>query len=136
MFATLSQPTAAGSVGRKQSILVVEDERASRRALTSLLRTAGYDISEAESAEEALELIASGRLPAIALVDLNLPGMDGLELIRRLRALDDAVFAILITANDSPYVRSHLLSGRVDYLRKPINFGQLLQLIQERLPNA
>jgi CheY-like chemotaxis protein len=136
MFATLSQPSAIGSTIPNQSILVVEDERASRRALTSLLRTAGYDIRAAESAEEALQLVATGSFPTIALVDLNLPGMDGLELIARLRALDTGVFAILITANDSQYVRSHLLTGCVDYLRKPINFEHLLQIIHDRLPNA
>ena len=101
-----------------------------------MLRTAGYETNAAESAEDALKLIATGLFPAVALVDLNLPGMDGLELIARLRARDHEVFSILITANDSQYVRSNLLAGSVDYMRKPINFGHLLQLIQERLPNA
>jgi CheY-like chemotaxis protein len=135
MFAT-SFPSNADRTMASRLIMVVEDERASRRALSSLLRTAGYERRAAESAEEALQMVDAERLPAVVLVDLNLPGMDGLELIARLRSLDDDIFAILITANDSPYVRSHLLAGRVDYLRKPINFGHLLQLIQDRLPDA
>jgi len=136
MFATLSQPASIDRAVPHQSVLVVEDEQASRRALSSLLRAAGYETCAAESAEEALRLIAAGRFPAIALVDLNLPGMDGLEFIARLHALDADVFVILITANDSPYVHSHVRAGYVEYLRKPINFGHLLQVIQYRLPNA
>src|SRR5262245_9095323 len=72
------------------SILVVDDERNIRRTLDLVLRGEGYDVVEAESAERALELLASGRRPVdLAIIDILPPGMSGLELLSRLRQ-DDA----------------------------------------------
>ena len=102
--------------------------------MSALLRGAGYEIQAVASAEDALELLRSEWkiLPAVALVDLNLPGMDGLELIAQLRKRDAGLFAVLITAHDSAALRGQIQQKHLGYLRKPINFEHLLHLIEER----
>lgn len=133
----LSKPATTTEPIRSPLILLVEDERASRHAMYALLRGAGYETRAFASAEDALERLQSDRenLPSVALVDLNLPGMDGLELISRLRERDAGLFVVLITANDSPSLRGQIQQKHLGYLRKPINFEHLLHLIQERFPN-
>ena len=79
-------------------ILIVEDEPVSRRALRSLLSASGYDAQAVGSAEEALRLITDGQVPEVALIDLNLPGMNGMDLISYLEQAYPDVRAVLITA--------------------------------------
>lgn len=111
------------------SILLVEDERISRRALTTLLRCSGYDPEAVGSAEEALSLIATGVHPEIALVDLDLPGMSGLQLIDLLSHCRPAIPAILITASSKERLHQLLKKNRIQYMRKPIDFNRLLCLL-------
>src|SRR5437762_1260076 len=79
-------------------VLVVEDESVSRRALTSLLVSSGYRAAAYPSAEEALKNVDDGPLPPVALVDVDLPGMSGLDLAARLEQIDPDVRTVLITA--------------------------------------
>src|SRR5689334_18545612 len=68
----------------RDGVLIVEDERVARRALANLLAASGYVAQAAGSAEEALGLLnLKGQPPKVILVDLNLPGMNGLDFIRR-----------------------------------------------------
>src|SRR3954447_13043665 len=84
------------------AVLLVEDERVSRRALTALLDASGYSTEAVESAEDALKALRGGRhAPEVALIDLNLPGMSGLDLIDRLKQLAPDVFPVLITATSA-----------------------------------
>ncbi len=111
---------------------MVEDEPISRRALAALLSDSGYRPVAAASAEEALMLLTEGKSPSLALIDLDLPGMNGLELIQWLRRLAPQVVSILVTAT-SPE-RIHLLhypDQGIRYLRKPIDFGHLLMVLEE-----
>jgi CheY-like chemotaxis protein len=112
------------------SILLVEDDRTARRATAALLRSVGYTIRSAASGEEALKGVIADDLPGIAIVDLNLPGMDGLELISRIKALNPDVSIVLTTAIDSPWLQVEVLKQGVGYLRKPIDFDQLLQMLR------
>jgi two-component system, chemotaxis family, chemotaxis protein CheY len=136
MFETMYEHLDTVPATQRQFILVVEDERASRSALSQLLRASGYETRVAESAEDALRLLRLGEhlTPAVALVDFNLPGMDGLELISQLQRVDGKVFAILITANDFPDLREQIDQRQLGYLRKPINFDCLLHLIRDHFP--
>jgi CheY-like chemotaxis protein len=113
------------------AVLIVEDERVSRRALASLLDASGYATEAVGSAEEALRLLKSGHVPRIALVDFELPGMNGLDLIKRMEQLDPTVFPILITAVAADALRGRLGGSgrRVAYLRKPVDFDRLLDLM-------
>jgi CheY-like chemotaxis protein len=112
------------------TVLIVEDERVSRRALTSLLAASGYQPQPCESAEEALEQVCHGKDPDIALIDIDLPGMNGLDLIARLESLRPGVMAVLMTAADGERIERFRREHSVHYLRKPLDFGRLLRLLE------
>jgi DNA-binding response OmpR family regulator len=99
-------------------ILLVEDDQRIRTSLRLVLEDEGNSVDEAESAETALEVL--GRRPAdIAIVDLMLPGIDGFELCRRLRASHDIAILILTARADSHDVVAGLEAGADDYVVKP-----------------
>jgi DNA-binding NtrC family response regulator len=116
----------------RATVLIVEDDESSRRALRRLLSTCGYRARAFASAEEALSALNEGSMPPIALIDLELPGMNGLDLISRLENLDPTVHAILITASDSETLLGHLQGRDVTYLRKPLDFERLLTILSDQ----
>jgi CheY-like chemotaxis protein len=110
-------------------ILVIEDERISRMALVMLLKSCGYHPAAYESAEQALEYLGHSPLPLVMLVDVDLPGMSGMELIEQIRRNHPAFRAVLITAAEGDRIARFRRDNAVDYLRKPVNFDRLLQLL-------
>ena len=116
-------------------VLVVEDERVSRKALATLLASSGYSTETVESAEEALDVVNEGKPPEVALIDLDLPGMNGVELISRLARTQPSVKSILITAVDRERLDPILRRFGVTHLRKPIDFGNLLHILQSGIAN-
>lgn len=114
-------------------VLVVEDEPVSRRALVALLGGSGYRALPAASAEEALALLTTGQRPVLALIDLDLPGMNGLEFIQWLRRLAPHITPVLVTATSRERI-DLLRHDQQDllYVRKPINFAQLLKVLDEQ----
>lgn len=118
----------------RPNVLIVEDERVSRRALTALMTASGYATEAAGSAEEALDAVRTeGVHPDIALVDLDLPGMNGLELIGQLTRMEPGVFPVLITAANGESLAKHLREQGVAYLRKPLDFSRLLSLLDAQV---
>lgn len=113
----------------KHTVLIVEDEAVSRRALSALLMLSGHDTRAVPTAEDALELVASGNIPEFALVDLDLPGMNGMDLIRRLRRDHPDVVPVLITATSRERIDRLQEEHEVNYMRKPIDLVSLLNLI-------
>jgi two-component system cell cycle sensor histidine kinase/response regulator CckA len=111
-------------------VLIVEDERVSRKALATLLASSGYSAETVESAEEALEVVNDGEPPQVALIDLDLPGMNGMELISKLARTQPSVKSILITAVDREKLDPALRYYGVKHIRKPIDFDRLLQILQ------
>lgn len=113
------------SAQRKRPILVVDDDP----AVTSLLRRGftyeGYEVRTAASGPEALAL-ARERAPSLVILDIMMPGMDGLEVCRRLRGADPALPILLLTARDAPgdQIRG-LDTGADDYVTKPFSFEVL-----------
>ncbi len=110
-------------------VLIVEDERVSRKALALLLTACGYQTVAAGSAEEALRLLALDDTVDIALLDVDLPGMSGLELAERLEVSRPGTFTVLITAAEGDRIRAFLRDHPVAYLRKPLDFHHLLDLL-------
>src|SRR2546421_3630835 len=86
-------------------VLIVEDEAISRRALLQLLRLSGYQAEAVGSAEEALRYMSEGHIPEVALLDIDLPGMSGLDLARLLRRTNPSVVPVFITASDEEKMR-------------------------------
>jgi two-component system KDP operon response regulator KdpE len=114
------------------TILVVEDDAPLRRALRTSLRARDLVVHEAGSGEEAL-VLAADRNPDVVLLDLGLPGIDGLETIRRLRAFTDAP-VIVLTARDRPTDKvSALDAGADDYVTKPFDIDELLARVRAAL---
>ena len=130
------QPGHQGRAQGRPNVLIVEDERVSRRALAALMAASGYTPEAAASAEEALDAVRGDAVhPAIALVDLDLPGMNGLELIGQLTRMEPSVFPVLITAANGEGLTEHLREQGVAYLRKPVDFSRLLSLLNTKQPN-
>jgi two-component system chemotaxis response regulator CheY len=107
------------------SVLIVEDDSATRRLYRFLLSNGGYTVIEAEDGVAALDQIA--RQPCdLVITDMNMPRMDGLELIRNLKRDYPGVYVILITAFGTPDTqRQALRQGADEYLAKPFDFDEL-----------
>jgi len=106
-------------------ILVVDDEPAVRRALERALRLENYDIELAADGREALDRLADGLADAVIL-DVMMPGIDGLEVCRRMRAAGDRTPILMLTARDAIDDRVQGLDvGADDYLVKPFALREL-----------
>src|SRR2546423_11037888 len=107
-------------------ILVVDDERAVRESLRRALELDGYDIDLAGDGLEALTRIDSEPQPDIVILDVLMPGMDGLEVCRRLRRGGSRLPVLMLTARDEVENRvSGLDAGADDYVTKPFALEEL-----------
>jgi len=114
-------------------MLVVDDEPAIRRFLRTSLRAEGYDLVEAESGEAAIAEIHR-RVPELVLLDLGLPGIDGLEVIRRVRGAGSPVPIIVLTSRADEAGKVEALDlGADDYVTKPFGMDELLARIRAAL---
>lgn len=110
-------------------VAVVDDEAQVRVALRRLLRLADYEVATYDSGEEFLASLVQHR-PACALLDVNMPGMDGLQVLARLRADQVALPVVVITASDDPVVeRGALQAGGLCVLHKPFGNDELLAAV-------
>jgi two-component system response regulator MprA len=106
-------------------VLIIDDDRALRDALRRALTLAGYEVDTAAAGEAGLAQIAE-RPPDAVLLDVGMPGVDGLEVCRRLRAAGDRVPVLMLTARDAIEDRiDGLDAGADDYLVKPFDVGEL-----------
>ena len=114
----------------KAHILIVDDDSRVTSALRRTLAYEGYQVSTAADGEEALAL-ARTKAPDVVILDLMLPGMDGLEVCRRLRAAGDDVGILMLTARDAISDRvTGLEMGADDYLVKPFASEELLARVK------
>lgn len=116
------------------SALVIDDSRAMRAILGKQLKQLGYEVLEAEHGEQALERIAAASaLPAVALVDWNMPRMTGIEFVRAVRAraeLGSIRLMMVTTETELAQVRTALEAGANEYLMKPFTPDALLAKLQ------
>jgi two-component system, OmpR family, KDP operon response regulator KdpE len=106
-------------------ILLIEDDAQIRRFLRASLVTQGYELIEAETGREGLAAAAS-RVPDIVLLDLGLPDMEGLEVIKQLRAWSGVPIIVLSARGQERDKVANLDAGADDYLTKPFGVGELL----------
>ena len=114
------------------NILVVDDEPQIRRVLRSTLTTQGYVITEAKTGEEALEALRKER-PDLVLLDMNMPGMGGIETCREIRRASDAPIIMLTVRNAERDKVAALDAGADDYVVKPFGIEELLARIRAAL---
>lgn len=114
------------------SILVVDDEPQIRRVLRSTLSTRGYEIAEAKTGEEALEWMRK-EPPDLVLLDVNMPGMGGVEACREIRRASDVPIIMLTVRNAERDKVAALDAGADDYVVKPFGIEELLARIRAAL---
>lgn len=121
-----------GAAGQSGTVLIVDDVPRNVQLLGSILAQEGYEVLSATSGSMALERL-SARLPDLVLLDLMMPGMDGLEVCRRIKqdpkTLDLPVI-FLTAANESELAAKALKEGAVDFINKPFNTSELLARVR------
>ena len=109
-----------------RKVLVLEDEDNIRSFVVLNLNRAGYDTLEATTGEEALEILREHPETRIALLDVNLPGIDGFEVCRRIRATNSKIGIIMLTARTLEMDKvTGLMTGADDYVTKPFSPAEL-----------
>ena len=109
-----------------RKVLVLEDEDNIRSFVVLNLNRAGYDTLEATTGEEALEILREHPETRIALLDVNLPGIDGFEVCRRIRATNSKMGIIMLTARTLEMDKvTGLMTGADDYVTKPFSPAEL-----------
>jgi two-component system KDP operon response regulator KdpE len=108
------------------NVLIVDDEHLVRLALRTILANHGFSTVEATQAEEALALVHAVHLDAV-LLDINLPGMNGIEVCRLVRVIQPRLPIIMLTVQDSEDSKVEALeAGADDYITKPFRVGELI----------
>src|ERR1700678_2115170 len=108
----------------KATVLIVEDEEKLRRVIELQLKTAGYEVEQAGTAEDALKLADNAD---VIITDLRLPGLSGLEMLQQLRSQDLRTPVIVMTAFGSIETAVEAMkSGAVDFLRQPFSLDHLM----------
>ena len=119
----------------KELILIVEDNDKNRKLVRDVLAFKGYRTLESESAEEGIRLAREFR-PALILMDIQLPGMNGIEALLRLRADPDTkdIPVIAVTASAMTEDRQKIMAAGFDgYQRKPLAIKEFLEAVQQTL---
>ena len=128
------EPDAA-ALSKKPVVVLIEDEPEIRRFLRASLTGHGYRLFEATTGAEGLRE-AESRQPDIVVLDLGLPDLDGLEVIRRLRAWTAVPIIVLSARGQEPDKIAALDAGADDYIAKPFGVGELLARLRVSLRHA
>ena len=121
-----------------EKILIVEDDQVSQKMVRDALQAGGYETAEAESGEAALQKVAEDT-PDLILMDIRLPGIDGLETTRRLKADPQtaAIPVVAVTAHAMPEDEAMIReAGCEAYMPKPLRFSLLMALVKNVLTGA
>jgi DNA-binding NtrC family response regulator len=117
----------------RNKVLVVDDEKNQREIYTLILGDDGYEVTTAQSGEQALRFAGENSFDLV-LTDYKMAGMDGLTLLNELLKLDPSIIVVMMTAHGSvESVKEALRGGAFDYLEKPIDRDQLLKVVQNAL---
>ena len=117
----------------KKKILVVDDELAVCNMLKKFLTKEGYEATVALSGEEAIEKVRQEN-PHIVLLDIKMPGIDGVETLKRIREIDKKVGIVMITVvKDDEIGRKCMELGAYDYITKPLSLDYLEKVLMMKL---
>jgi len=119
--------------GVKPVILVVDDEETIRFCLKEALEVEGYKVHTEDNGENSLKLIKK-IIPDLVILDLKMPGMNGLELLKEIKAYDQNILVILLTGHASvDSVVNVMKAGAFDYLEKPFKMEHIKVVIERAL---
>ncbi|ABC81762.1 sigma-54-dependent transcriptional regulator [Anaeromyxobacter dehalogenans] len=117
-------------------ILVVDDEKLIRWSVAERLQRGGYEVLSAESGEQALEMVAATP-PDVMLLDVRLPGIDGVQTLQRALSLHPEVAVLMMSAHSTVDIAVEAMKhGAIDFLVKPFPFQQLDEAVERALANA
>lgn len=115
------------------TILVVDDEPRMAQLLAEYLIEHGYRVAVAHSGIEALAKLDLEK-PSVVLLDVRMPGMDGVEVLRRIRSFDQQVGILMISANDDVELAKQTVEmGAFDYTLKPVDFAYLSRAVEKMM---
>jgi putative two-component system response regulator len=121
----------------RERIVIVDDEPGVRRLLRAHLSCLPYEALEARDAAEAMAFLADAPRPALVLSDIEMPGLSGVELLKRIKELDSNIQVVMVTGqHDLETVRQCLREGAYDYLVKPFDPDDLLNTVERALERA
>ena len=121
---------------RKTKIMVVDDEHLIRWSLEQNLKKQGYEVCTAGTGEDALRL-AREEQPDLVLLDYHLPGINGLEVLQRLKEIDEDVLVIMVTAQGGLETAVNTMRhGAYDYINKPFNLDEMAIVIRKALETS
>jgi two-component system response regulator AtoC len=124
----------AESGGRRRRVLVVDDAEGVRSYLANLLALSGYEVDTAEDGRRALALLEGGADPDVILLDVMMPGYDGLETLRRIRQADDEVPVIMLSVvGTAGTIVEAMQLGATDYLNKPFEDDEIEVTVAQAL---
>ena len=117
----------------RKSLLIVDDEEGVRRVLREFFKRKGFDVFEAESGEQALQLIRSTNVSAV-LLDIKMPGMDGLETLKKILEINPEIGVVMATAvQDDEKIKKAIELGAYSYVLKPFDFSYLELVVMSKL---
>ena len=117
----------------RNRVLVVDDERNQREVYTLILEDDGFEVTTAQSGEQAVRLARENDFDLV-LTDYKMTGMDGLTLLSQLVQIDPSIIVVMMTAHGSvESVKEALRAGAFDYLEKPVDRDQLLKVVESAL---
>ena len=120
-----------------QIVLVVDDSKTMRDMVTFTLTGAGYQVVQASDGKEAVGKLSNGSKPALVVTDLNMPEMDGLELIKEIRKMPALKFTpilMLTTESSDEKKAAGKLAGATGWIVKPFNPEQFIKIVKKVLP--
>lgn len=120
---------------KKRSILIVDDDRLVLTGLRRDLESEGYEVLTADSGEAAVKACRADP-PDLALLDVRMPGMPGMEIARWLRAETDVAFVFLSAYGDRDLVKEAAEHGALGYLVKPVDIPQVVAVLEPALARA
>jgi CheY-like chemotaxis protein len=132
-------PSSPASPTSPPTVLLTDDDAMLRYLAASILETGGYRVLQAKDGAEALELLAAGPDISLLVTDLQMPGMSGEELVKRLRTRSDTSLlpVIVLTGTDEYETEARLMdAGADDYIRKPIDPPRFLARVKAALRRA
>lgn len=117
------------------TILIAEDDRASRMLLSTCLKRGGFEVIEADNGIDAVRLAVENQ-PALAILDIMLPGLNGTEAAAAIRREAEVPFMFLSALDETQVVQKAIEEGALGYLVKPLNVPQLIPTVQAALARA
>ncbi|ADO42242.1 sigma-54-dependent transcriptional regulator [Ketogulonicigenium vulgare] len=125
----------SNSLSKAMKIAIVDDEKDMRQSISQWLALSGFDTEAYASAEEALKAIGPD-FPGIVVSDVRMPGMDGMQFLKKLRGVDSALPVIMITGHgDVPMAVEAMRVGAFDFLEKPFNPDRMTELAKKASQN-